>query len=552
MPKSSNKAPKLKVIHGGRSENNGFNLSPAGVSANTKVREENDKKRRLKIQKEGRLASNALSRWSRKIKDKDRKVMAQNMDKIIIKYGIKPSNLPWENDYKNIKQFRNVLSRSRLSNPKIEKARLTAYSVEWLRIIDYVIAFLGGKESSISKEFLVGDLVKGTRFHPSQQQVSPADKITEFLLSIGEKVSRENDLIHHYQKSSALRAKFFKNYGRFINEKPFLGNYTSTQFEKSLDSIFGDEALWDSLPEKSFDQLHQEEWLKIESLIDSIVFGALIGGMEEKFETKNRFIADNETESIISDILNMNVRTYFDLRTNQQVFNFSEKRISELEEREWNILIDNMSCGPDNFEMTKYYTEEWLAFSDSTRCITSATIWMGLPLTEIKQFPHAFLGLYNFQLPCEGESRIIDPSDSWWAERVDYGFLPHDLEQILGGIDDDYPENFWDDELQFLVLLPDLQTGQLKPYIYSAYDGPGFIEVNSDLLSEEEWLLLPFYPPGGDAVVMTPLKIIAQDLDRIKTELFASAQEALQSDPYTNQEKETLEKINAALSSLVD
>ncbi|RLA50434.1 MAG: hypothetical protein DRR42_13170 [Gammaproteobacteria bacterium] len=552
MPKSSNRAPKLKVIPGGRTENNRVNLAPAKVSANTKVREENDNKRRLKIQKEGRLASNSLSRWSREIEDEDRKVMAQNMDRIIKKHRIKPSNLPWTDDYKNISNFRNALSRSRLSSPTAEKAKLTAFSVEWLRIIDYIVAFLGGKGCSVSKESLVGELVKGTRFHPSQQQVSSADKITEFLFSIGEKVSQENGLIHHYRESSVLRAKYFKNYGQFINEKPFLGNHTSTQFEKSLDSIFGDKVLWDSLPEKSFNQLHQEEWLKIESLIDSIVFGILIEGMEEKFGTKNRFIADNETESIISDILNMNVRTYFDLRTNPEVLNFSEKRICDLEESEWNTLIDNMNRGPDDFEMTKYYIEEWLAFSDSTKCITSATIWMGLSLAEIKQFPHSFLGLFNYNLPHGDTSRVIDPSDSSWCERVENGFLPYNLEQIFGGVDCDYPENFWDDELMFLVLFPDLKTRELKPYIYSNYDGPGFIEVTTDLLSEEDWLLLPFYPPGGDAVVMTPLEIISQDLDRIKTELCASAQEALQSDPYTNHEKETVEKINAALSSLVD
>ena len=154
MPKSSTKSNNLKLIPGGLSENEGASKHPQAVSKYTKTREQNDARRKLQIQKEGRLASNALIRWSREIEGEDRKVMAQNMDRIIKVYKergyrIKPSNLPWANDYKNIKNFRNALSRSRLSSPTAEKAKLTAFSVEWLRIIDYIVEFLEGKGLSL-------------------------------------------------------------------------------------------------------------------------------------------------------------------------------------------------------------------------------------------------------------------------------------------------------------------------------------------------------------------------------------------------------------------
>lgn len=547
------KARGFSLIRGGKYQSNARSINNGEMALESRTlqqREANDRERREEIEREGRSASKALDSWRRRIPMEDRRRMALNMDVIVRRHNIKPGNLNWGRDYGCAEQFRNTFSRCRLSDTKAVKAKLLATPREWIRVIDYIREYIEERRGEfVSREILMEELVRGTRFHPSKNILTVEDKISEMLYRLSDRICHEYSLLKHYRESALLRVHYFRENGKLIGHKPWLG--TEAVFEWDLTSLFGGESFWDELPNKSFRELSKNEWKIISGQLDPEKFpNLLLCRMHEFFAAEQEEVGASPLGNGDEDFHfhDLNIKEYFDLRESEKIANFREKSVSALTNEEWKTLISEKDLGTMQLELLQLNTRSWNDLRDPERCILSDAFNSGINIRDLPQYPHAFIGRFDYSFPYGDENPMLDPDDSAWKCLIKSGMSNEDVDSWINSCDSEY--EYEKVSSVFLVMVPDLNRRELVPYFHLNYDGSGFYSVDAKSLRDNENRYLPVFPPGGPAIVKSLTDIVMDDVERIVKDLKTTAKVVADSDPYINQVKEREARIDNILSVL--
>lgn len=504
---------------------------------------------RAQQEREGGLASQQLLAWKRRIPMEERTQMAKNMDGLIRRYDIAPSDLDWHSDYATAVDFRNVLFRSRVSGNSNPGKKLTAYATTWIRLIDYIKKFLGSRDVHVSREYLVELLTRGTRFHPSVQTLDESKRVLLFLEGYADKVGRDFGLIAHYRNSSKLRAQHFKDTGRLLECKPYLGGHRVQFFERELGQLFGGQVLWDQLPDKQLYELTEAEWNEIHARLPyQELFDSIGGGLLDLREGRV-----NDGSSIYThctrDDLDVSVRSYFDLRLDSALGAAAEKKLTELSDREWARLEETKDISGVSLRMLRYYVERWVNLRSEKKSLSAYIHSSDFSLGDLEQLPHTLIGYFDYNLPIEEKPGILDSADPQWSSFIARGLSADiDYRELLKTPEGEETAR----SLCFLTLVPDLEACRLIPYIFCEYDGTAFFPVARNSSTDEEYsfsIVAPFVP-GGTAMVRDVLAIIWDDIDRVREELVATAADATQRDPYLKRLEEKRQKMDRLMNEI--
>ncbi len=504
---------------------------------------------RAQNEREGGLASQQLQAWRRRIPMEDRIQMAKNMDGLIRRYQIAPSDLEWQSDYPTAVDFRNVLFRSRVSGTSNPGKKLTAYAATWIRLIDYIKKCLGSRDVLVSREYLVELLTRGTRFHPSVQSLDESKRVLLILEGIADKLAREFGLIAHYRNSSKLRADHFEESGRLLECKPFLGGHKVQFFERELGQLFGEQVLWDQLPEKQLYELTEAEWSEIrERLPYKELFDSIGDGLLDLREGRV-----NDGSSIYThctqDDLDVSVRSYFDLRLDSVLGAAAGKKLTELSDSEWARLQETKDIYFVSLGMLRYYVERWGNLRSEKQALPAYIHSSDFSLDALEQFPHALIGYFDYNLPTDVKPGILDSADPLWSSFIERGLSADiDYRELLKTPEGEDTAS----SLCFLTLVPDLEACRLMPYIFCGYDGSALFPVAriASGTDDDAFKIVAPFAPGETAIVRDALAIIWDDIDRVFDGLKSTAALVKERDPYHKRREEKQQKMDRLMNEI--
>lgn len=563
----------LRVIEGGvpgvKAEAD--RKSPSVDVETLRERDQQDLEIQKQTQKQGGLADRALRDYQRKIPMQDRIQMARNMDALIRHYRIKKSDLDYKRDGLGEDQFGVMLSRCRLSANSAKNKQLNAHAPKWIQIIDYIHRHLVSRGLSVSRQQLFDRLTQGSCFHPSKQRLDIADKVDQLLTGTAGELASQFNLLSHYGKSAELRVDHYEKQGRFLEGNHWFAGFHESVFNSTLAELFGYEINWEEIANKACSDLSPAEWYMIEGQLPCKElfwpFSHMIKTLHPEASNPNEQVTD-DWGTIVGDIFGtrsevdeanqqrlqfgMSVHEYFDLRADKVTANLAGKKLVDLVDEEWNhIEVTKDIVGSEYFRSLHMQLCKWQGYTDPARSIITYAHDPGLPLSSLAMYPHALIGRYDYSMPYEPVSPILNPEDPYWASEIASGF---DAEEVLGIIhggecDDDYPGSSW----CFLILLPDIQNHCMRPYLYHGLEAYSIWPIDEKMLRDEDnfWSsILPPFPAGGPAILKSLLDILIEDIIRIKRELTQTAKQVAAADPYLKWESSRHGKMDELLNSL--
>lgn len=160
----------------------------------------------------GKKADEALERWKRWIPLEDRKVLAANFRWILEENSLKPRDFFWHDvGASSPNSFRMQLSRMKNENSK----HIPASSGAWRRYIGFVNSTLRRLGKPVSKNLMMHYLTRGTRFHPTVQDIDKQEKkLVAGFYKYAEQIDKKYGLLQTYKKLAALAATNNSNVNR--------------------------------------------------------------------------------------------------------------------------------------------------------------------------------------------------------------------------------------------------------------------------------------------------------------------------------------------------
>lgn len=178
------------------------------IRRNAERRRAEREKLRAKLEREGGAALKNLIGWRRYIPMEDRIRLAENMEKILLDFGIKIADLGWRKEYESIENFRLNVHRMRLPANGPDGRRLVAISNRWVGLLNLIYDDVQRKDEVVSLEFLADQLTRGTRFHPAKKSRTKSEKLFYLLNAWANEIDAEHGIMGIYRKIAAARVEY--------------------------------------------------------------------------------------------------------------------------------------------------------------------------------------------------------------------------------------------------------------------------------------------------------------------------------------------------------